>query len=248
MLSAIDITLYIESNKILDSISFDVKPRESLVIMGKNGSGKTILLKTLIGLFVPQSGKSIIFNKNMYTLSEIQKNKILKRLGYVFQKSGLFDSLNIIENVLFGLKHSSIKEPNEQIKIAQNLLNQMGLKDVNYKKPSELSGGMQKRASIARAVASEPEFLFLDDPTAGLDPVLTDSIGNLILDLKERLSSTSLIITHDLELAYKLADRIGLMVEGRLHGILTVSDFKNTYEPYFTQFREGALDGPISVL
>ncbi len=248
MLSVNNITLYLDQKKILDSISFDIKPQENLVIMGKNGCGKTILLKTLIGLFTPQAGETTIFDEDIYKISEIEKNGVLKRLGYVFQRSGLFDSLNIMDNVLFGLKHTSTKSVSEKICIAQECLLRTGLEGVDSKKPSELSGGMQKRASIARAVASKPEFLFLDDPTAGLDPVLTDSIGDLILDLKERLRSTSLIVTHDLELAYKLGDRIGLMVDGRLHGILSVENFKNTQEPYFSQFREGKLQGPISVL
>ena len=248
LFSAKNITLYLENKKILDSISFEIQPQENLALMGKNGSGKTVLLKTLIGIFQPQKGESILMGKNVYELTERERNQLFQKTGYVFQKSGLFDSLSIIENVLFGLKYSAVSGPDEKLKIARECLLKTGLEGVDQKKPSELSGGMQKRASIARAVASEPDFLFLDDPTAGLDPVLTDSIGNLLLELKERLHSTSLIVTHDLELAYKLANRIGLVVEGRLHGILSVEEFRKTDEPHFAQFREGKLEGPISIL
>ena len=248
MVSARHITLYFDDKKILDDISFEIKPKDTLVLMGKNGCGKTVLLKTLIGLFAPQEGESVLFDQNIHQLKGSSKNEILQRAGYVFQKSGLFDSLNILENVLFGLQRFSSEDIGKQITAAQESLYRTGLKGAEEKKPSELSGGMQKRASIARAIVSRPELLFLDDPTAGLDPVLTDSIGNLILEIKEKLNSTFLIVTHDLELAYKLADRIGLIIDGKLHGILTVEDFKTTREAYFTQFREGKLEGPISVL
>ena len=248
MVSVENITLYLDHKKVLDDISFTVKPQETLILMGKNGCGKTVLLKTIIGLFTPQEGNSVLFDKDIHQIQGSEKNEVLQRAGYVFQKSGLFDSLNILENVLFGLRRFSSEEIEKHIAAAQEALHRTGLGNVETKKPSELSGGMQKRASIARAIVSKPELLFLDDPTAGLDPVLTDSIGNLILEIKEKLNSTFLIVTHDLELAYKLGDKIGLIVEGRLHGILTVEDFKTTQEAYFAQFREGKLKGPISVL
>ena len=241
-----NLTLAFKNRKILDSISFRLMPEEFFVLMGKNGCGKSMLLKTIIGLFSPLTGISKIFGEDICKLGALDRNRVLKKMGYVFQRSGLFDSLSVLENVIFKIRNKSDMSLEEKIQRAKDSLIKTGLENVLEKKPSELSGGMQKRAGIARAIVAEPELLIMDDPTAGLDPVLSDSIGNLILEFKKELKCTALIVTHDLQLTYKLADKVGLIIDGRIHGILSVEDFRNTSEPYFYQFRESRLDGPIS--
>ncbi len=242
----LSVNLY--QKEILSSISFKLKPRETLVFVGKNGSGKTVLLKSIVGLFHLSQGSSIILGKNIHSLKGKESINILKRIGYVFQKSGLFDSMSITDNVIFSLKRFSDLSQDELEKKATYYLNKTGLKGVENLFPSELSGGMQKRAGIARTIAMEPELLIMDDPSAGLDPVLSDSIANLILEFKEVLSSAFIIVTHDLKFAYKLADRIGLLIDGKLYGILDKIEFQKTEEATFKQFREGELEGNISFL
>lgn len=242
------VSLAIGEKKILEDINVEMQPGETLVLMGKNGSGKTMLLKTLVGLFRPQRGTAEILGKNVHTLKHRDLDELRRKIGYVFQKSGLFDSLHVWENVVFALRRYKDLGADELRQKATECLNRAGLKDVEDKFPSELSGGMQKRAGIARAIAMDPQILLFDDPTAGLDPVLTDAIAELIKGIKRNLGSTAIVVAHDFNLAYKLADRIGLMVGGRLHGVLTREEFQTTSEPYFEQFREGKLTGPIPVI
>lgn len=243
-----NVSLKIGEKQILSDIQVEMQPGETLVLMGKNGSGKTMLLKTLVGLFRPQQGKAEIFGRDVHALEHRELDALRQKIGYVFQKSGLFDSLHVWENVVFALRRLQPLGTEELRAKATECLNRAGLKDVEDKYPSELSGGMQKRAGIARAIAMDPKILLFDDPTAGLDPVLTDAIAELIKGIKRNLGSTAIVVAHDFNLAYKLADRIGLMVGGRLHGVLTRDEFRITTEPYFEQFREGKLTGPIPVI
>ena len=243
-----NLSLSILGKQILQDISLELKPRETLVIMGKNGSGKSMLLKTMMGLFHPQTGSSKLFRKNIFSLSSSELDDILEKVGYVFQKSGLFDSMKVWENVVFAVRRLRKMSNEELLAHATSCLNRSGLKDAEHKLPSELSGGMQKRAGIARAIALDPQILLMDDPTAGLDPVLTDAIADLILEIRDNLHCAAIVVCHDLKFAYKLADRIGLMVAGKLHTVLPVSEFQTTTEPYVLQFREGNLTGPIPVV
>lgn len=243
-----NMSLTLGGKAILRDISFSVEPGETLVLMGKNGSGKTMLLKTLAGLFTPQQGKAEILGQNVHTLPHDELDELRRKIGYVFQKSGLFDSLHVWENVVFALRRFSELDDDELKLKATDCLNRAGLKDVEDKYPSELSGGMQKRAGIARAIAMDPEILLFDDPTAGLDPVLTDAIAELIKTIKRNLGSTAIVVAHDFNLAYKLADKIGLIVAGNLHTVMTCEEFRSSTEPYVEQFREGKLTGPIPVI
>jgi len=243
-----NLSLTLNKFEILKDISFQVKEKETLVLMGKNGCGKTMLLKALCGMAQPQKGTPLILGKNIYHLKRKEANELKLNIGYVFQQSGLFDSMTIAENVLFLIKRFQDKSQNELNKIATDCLNRSGLKDVENRLPSELSGGMRKRAAIARSISLNPKVMLMDDPAAGLDPVLTDAIANLIIALRDDIHATFIITTHDFNLAYKLADRIGLMVNGKLHCILPVDEFKSSDEPYVKQFREGSLTGPIPVV
>lgn len=247
-ISAENLSLTLDGKHILRGVDFSLEKGETLVLMGKNGSGKTMLLKTLVGLFTPQQGKATILGQNVHRLSHLELDTLRKKVGYVFQKSGLFDSLRVWQNVVFALRRFTDLDDAALRAKATDCLNRAGLKDVEDKYPSELSGGMQKRAGIARAIAMEPEILLFDDPTAGLDPVLTDAIAELIKEIQRNLGSTAIVVAHDFNLAYKLADKIGLMVSGALHIVLPKEEFRTTSEPYVEQFREGKLAGPIPVI
>ncbi|RME93803.1 MAG: ATP-binding cassette domain-containing protein [Candidatus Hydrogenedentota bacterium] len=243
-----ELDLKVGKKHILQNINFEVGEGDTLVLMGKNGCGKTMLLKTIVGLFYPQQGESILFGQNIYELKGVELENLKKNIGYVFQKSGLFDSLTVAENVIFALRRFSDLDESELLRRATECLNKSGLKDVEQKMPSELSGGMQKRAAIARAIAMNPKLLLLDDPTAGLDPVLSDAIADLILDLRDELKTTSIVITHDKKVARKLATKIALMISGKIHTILPAEEFFTTSDPAVEQFRDGKLEGPIPVV
>jgi phospholipid/cholesterol/gamma-HCH transport system ATP-binding protein len=243
-----NVSLTIGKFDILKSISLQVNAGETVVLIGKNGGGKTMLLKTCVGLYKPTQGNVRVFGKDINSISRIEKNDIFRQSGYVFQKSGLFDSLTIAENVIFALQRFTPESKNAMLEKAIALLQSTGLKNVENKFPSELSGGMQKRAGIARAIAMNPTMLLLDDPTAGLDPVLSDAIADLIIGIRERLNSAIIVVTHDLKIGYKLGHRVGLMHEGRLLEILPTGEFQNSNNDYILQFRTGNLEGPINVL
>jgi len=243
-----NLDLTISNKQILKDINFSLEKSETFVLMGKNGSGKTMLLKTLVGLFQASKGTIEVFDKDIDKISKNKLNNLKEKIGYVFQKSGLFDSMTVAENVYFALKRKKNVSQQELLEKAIIALNRSGLKGVEKKLPSQLSGGMQKRAGIARSIIMEPKLLLMDDPTAGLDPVLTDAIANLLKELKKTLGSSFIITTHDLGLAYKLADKIGLMVAGEIKKIVSVDEFQNTSNDFIKQFREGSLEGPIPII
>ena len=244
-----NLSISIEGNTILKNINIKVKNQETIIILGKNSSGKTVLLKSLVGgLFEPTHGHLRIFGKDWNSMKNKEIVKIRKKMGYVFQQSALFDFMNTIQNVMFPLVRLVKKSFSEAEEISMDALKKLGLQHAALKKPSELSGGMRKRVGIARSIVLYPSILLMDDPTAGLDPVLTDSIADICIELKEKFSATLLITTNDFKFAYKLADKIVLMVDGRIHSILKSEEFQYTDDPYIKQFREGLLEGPISVI
>ncbi|MDH4200694.1 MAG: ATP-binding cassette domain-containing protein [Spirochaetia bacterium] len=243
-----DLNLDINNFQILKNINLCIEKGETIVLLGKNGSGKTMLLKTIIGLYKPNSGSVKIFDKDINNLSKTEQTDMLRQMGYVFQKSGLFDSLNIAENVVFALRRFQPETKEWLLQKAIDLLKSAGLENVEKKSPAELSGGMQKRAGIARAIAMDPAILLMDDPTAGLDPVLSDAIAELIVGIRERIKSSIIVVTHDLKIAYKLGHRIGLMHDGNLISIMQTGEFLKTDNEYISQFRSGNLEGPIPVL
>ncbi len=233
---------------ILDNISFSLANHETLVLLGTNGCGKTSLLKAIVGLIAISSGDSHVLGVSMHHGNKFEQQNCFKQIGYVFQKSGLFDFMTVKENILFFLRRFTQTNNKDMEKKVQYCLSATNLQDVENLLPAQLSGGMQKRVCIARSIIADPRLFLMDSPTAGLDPVLTDSIGNLILDLKKRLQASFIITTYNLTLTYKLADRIGLMHNGQLCGILTKEEFRTTQEKTFVQFREAQLDGPISIM
>ena len=217
---------------VLNGIDFAVQPGEIFVIMGPSGSGKSVLLKHLIGLEDPDTGE-ILINNEPVTTPEIAAKY---RMALVFQSGALLNSLTVGENVGLYLTEHRLKPADEIDKIVLEKLTDVGLKDAIHKMPSELSGGMKKRAAIARALVIEPQLILYDEPTSELDPVSSVLIGNEILELKRRIGVTSLVVSHDRDLAFGVADRIAFIAEGRIVTIGTPDEVKNFKDPLVQNF------------
>jgi phospholipid/cholesterol/gamma-HCH transport system ATP-binding protein len=217
---------------VLNGVDFAVQPGEIFVIMGPSGSGKSVLLKHLIGLEAPDAGEILINGESVMT-SEIAAKY---RMALVFQSGALLNSLNVGENVGLYLTEHRLKPADEIEKIVLAVLNDVGLKDAVNKMPSELSGGMKKRVAIARALVMEPQLILYDEPTSELDPVSAVLIGNEILELKHRTGVTSLVVSHDRDLAFGVADRIAFIAEGRIVTIGTPDEVKNFPDPLVQKF------------
>ena len=222
--------------KVLDHLNLAVEKGESLVVIGPTGCGKSVLLKTVLGLIEPDEGEVLIDGTNITGLEERKLNKFRKRFGVVFQSNALFDSLSVGENVAFYLReHTPLREKEILLKVAE-LLKMVGLEKIERLKPSQLSGGMKKRVAFARALIGNPEIVLYDEPTTGLDPIMVDTINDLILSLHNRFAVTSITVTHDRESAYKIADRIGMLHQGKIIGLLTPSEIQKTDNPIIKEF------------
>jgi phospholipid/cholesterol/gamma-HCH transport system ATP-binding protein len=234
------------SNQVLKGLDLTIEEGETIVIIGQSGCGKSVLLKTIVGLLSPDKGEIVIDNTSLRRIKKRRLYEIRRKIGMVFQSSALFDSLSVWENIGLGLiEHSKI--PHRKIRqIAREKLELVGLTDVDEKYPAELSGGMKKRVGIARAIAMEPEFVLYDEPTTGLDPIIADRINNLIIELQEKLNITTIAVTHDMTSAYKIANRIAMMYDGKIIFDGSPKEIQNTDNPYVQQFIKGEGEGPIS--
>lgn len=241
MISLRDITLAYEHQIILDHISLDIHKGETLAILGASGSGKSTILRILIGLQKPSSGQIFLEGRELSSLSEQAWNKVRGRMGMVFQYSALFDSLTVGENVAFGLRqHTSLKEPDIRRIVAEKLA-LVGLVGIEDKMPNELSGGMKKRVSLARAIALNPEIILYDEPTAGLDPLRSASINELIVSLQQQLKVTSILVTHDMTSAFSVADRMAFLKQGKFQLIADKETFKQTKDKDIQIFIYGGM-------
>jgi phospholipid/cholesterol/gamma-HCH transport system ATP-binding protein len=222
--------------EILHGISFDVLRGETLVILGGSGSGKSTLLRTLVGLEKPTSGEIWIKGKNIAALSESELDEIRKRIGMSFQGGALFGSMTVGENVALPLReHTKLEDTTIQIMLRLKL-EQVGLEGFEYYMPSQLSGGMKKRAAVARALAMDPEILFFDEPSAGLDPIIAAGIDQLIIELKQAFRMTIIVVTHELASAYLIADRMVLIDKGNIVAIGTPEGMRASTQPRVRQF------------
>lgn len=201
---------------VLNDVSLSIERGQSLVIIGASGSGKSVMLKHIVGLLKPQAGEVYFDGIRIDTLPERDLIAIRQRFGFLFQMGALFDSLNVHDNVAFPLTEHTRKSPAEVDRIVAEKLRMVGLPEVASKMPGELSGGQKKRVALARAIALDPEVVLYDEPTTGLDPIRSDVINELILKLKRELSITSIVVTHDMASAFKVADRIVMLYEGKL--------------------------------
>ncbi|MBU6339737.1 MAG: ABC transporter ATP-binding protein [Rickettsiales bacterium] len=237
------------SKKVLVDINLEVKKGESLVILGGSGSGKSVLIKTIATLMQPTSGSIKIDNQEITNLNTKGRDKLMERFGFLFQGGALFDSLPVWQNVAFRLLHQQKLSKKEARKIAIEKLDAVGLgARVADLYPSELSGGMQKRASLARAIAANPEIIFFDEPTTGLDPIMADVINDLIIKNSKELGATTITITHDMHSARKIADKIAMLYEGKIIWFGDVKDMDSSGNPYLDQFINGRAEGPINFL
>jgi phospholipid/cholesterol/gamma-HCH transport system ATP-binding protein len=234
--------------QVLRGVDLDVFEGETLVILGGSGSGKTVLIKCIIGLIDPDAGEIYVKDREITGLGEKEMNEVRKRFGMLFQGAALFDSMTVWENVGFGLRQQTRLDEEEIRRVASEKLALVGLKNVEDLMPAELSGGMRKRVSLARAIAMEPEILLYDEPTTGIDPIMADAINDLIVEMKEKLNVTSIAITHDMKSAYKIADRIAMLYQGKIIEVGTPEEMKNSSNPIVQQFTEGRSEGPIKML
>ncbi len=233
---------------VLDGIDLEVFAGETLVIIGRSGVGKSTILKHVAGLLLPDSGEVWVEGQEVERLGESQLNELRKKMGVVFQYAALFDSLTVFENVAFRLSRDFHMPLLKAIDTVTAKLELVGLKDdLLDLKPAQLSGGMRKRVGLARAIAHEPEIILYDEPTSGLDPVSSEAINDLILDMQKKLGVTSVVVTHDMHSAYKVANRIAMIYDGKIIGIGTPEDIKNSQDPYIRQFVTGSVEGPMPV-
>ncbi len=235
-----------ENKDVLRGLNLSVKSGETLVIIGQSGCGKSVLLKHIIGLIRPDSGDIFIDGRDLATLNEYEWQRMRLKIGMLFQGAALFDSLTVGENVGFSLsEHTDISE-NELKKIVAQKLELVGLSGIEDLKPAELSGGMKKRVGLARAICNEPEIILYDEPTTGLDPIMSDVINNLIKELNNKLNVTSIVVTHDMASAYKIADRIAMMYKGKIIESGTPEQIRENSNPIVRQFITGSAEGPIT--
>jgi phospholipid/cholesterol/gamma-HCH transport system ATP-binding protein len=247
-IQCIDLHKSFGSNKIHKGISLDIIKGAITYIIGPSGTGKSVLLKQLSGLMPPTSGKVYVDGQDITQMKRNELVKIRKKFGILFQNAALFDSMTVGQNVAFPLIEHTKKSKAEITEIVAEKLRLVGLKGVEEKLPSELSGGMRKRVGLARAIALEPEIILYDEPTTGLDPIMCDVVDDLIHDTQKKLGITSIVISHDIESTLKIADYIAMIYDGKVIHYGTPEDFKNTDNPYVKQFFSASKEGPIKVL
>jgi len=237
MIKIRDLTKTYSDRLVLDSINIDIKDSEILSIMGPSGTGKSTLLKCLVSLIKPDSGQILIDGVDIVSIKdELRLQNIRKKFGYLFQEGALFDSLNVFENVAFGLKYLTDTKQNEYLDIVKKTLSLVGLKDCEYMKISELSGGMKKRVALARAIAFKPSYLLYDEPTTGLDPITTDMVIDMIKDMKAKLGITTVVVTHDVKLAFTVSDRIAFLNKGKFIEMGSKDEIKNSKNSMVKEF------------
>jgi len=232
--------------QVLDGLDLDVRTGETLVVLGPSGTGKSVLLKLVIGLLPPDAGSIRIDGTEIVGLSERELTPVRRRFGMLFQGAALLDSLTVAENVALAMQEHArdLGEAAMRERVLERL-EWVGLRDAAHLKPASLSGGMRKRAGLARALAMDPENMLYDEPTTGLDPITADVINQLIRETQRRLKVTSVVVTHDIKSAYAVADRIVFLYQGRIRDDGTVGETRDTGDAMMRQFIEGSSRGPI---
>jgi phospholipid/cholesterol/gamma-HCH transport system ATP-binding protein len=232
--------------EVLRDMSIDVEEGESLVIVGASGSGKSVTLKHIIGLLKPDRGQVLVNGNDITTMRETEINQLRRGFGMAFQEGALFDSMSVFENIAFPLRrHTRMNEYQIRERV-EECLEDVHLQGVEQKRPSELSGGMRRRVGFARAISLKPKILLFDEPTTGLDPVISDVVAELIVEMDQKLGTTTVTITHDMKVAFKIADRIAMLCNGRIIEEGTSEEFQKSSNPVVQQFIEGRAEGPLT--
>ena len=234
-----------DDHKVLDHVDLTIQTGETMVIIGRSGCGKSVLLKHIIGLLKPDEGQVIIDGIEVSQLSGRALDELRLRFGMLFQNAALFDSMTVYENVAFPLQEHTTLASQAIRQRVHECLQLVGLEGVDERFPSELSGGMRKRVGLARALAMSPQIVLYDEPTTGVDPIMGDIINDLIIALRDRLRVTSVVVTHDMRSAYKVADRMAMLYNGGIVDIGTPEQIRNSPNPIIQQFVKGEATGPI---
>ena len=248
MIEVRDLKKSFGSQKVLDGITFNIEPGESVVIIGRSGCGKSVLLKHLIGLIRPDSGEVIIDDEHITSLDERALLKVRRKFGMLFQSAALFDSLNVAENISFVLRRERQLTQKEIDERVEEVLEMVELPGTQKKKPSELSGGMRKRVGLARAIIYKPEIVLYDEPTTGLDPIVSDSIDQLIIRVRERLKITTVVVTHDTRSMRRVGQRILMMVQGKIYAAGPPEEIFSSEDPVIHRFVNGISDPKEEVI
>ena len=236
------------SKVVLDGVDLTIEPRSSLVIIGGSGTGKSVTIKSILGIIRPDEGTILVDGEDITHIKGAARDRVMKKFGMLFQGAALFDSIPVWENVAFGLIQGRGMKRSQARDIAMQKLAKVGLTaDVGELFPVELSGGMQKRVGLARAIAADPEIIFFDEPTTGLDPIMADVINDLIASTVKDVGATALSITHDMASARKISDRIAMLYGGKIIWQGPTGEIDNSGNPYVDQFIHGKADGPIKM-
>jgi len=240
-----DVIMEFEDKRVLDDMSLIVQPQERLVVMGQSGSGKSTILRLILGILRPSGGEVFFKQFEVTRLKRRKLQQVRREIGMVYQYSALLSSRNVRDNVALPLEELTTKSRKEIDKIVDQKLDLVGMKDTRDLMPSELSGGMRKRVSLARALTMEPELVLFDEPTAGLDPVIASVIDELIISLTENAKVTSIIVTHEMASAFRIGTRMAMLYQGKVIEDADPETFRNSQNPVVAQFLSGSTEGPI---
>jgi phospholipid/cholesterol/gamma-HCH transport system ATP-binding protein len=246
MIEIINLCKSFDGHKVLDNLSLTINTGETTVVIGRSGCGKSVLLKHIIGIMRPDSGQVLIDGRDVSKMDSKELGELRMQIGMLFQGAALFDSLTVLENVGFGMIEHTATGRDAIAQRVKECLALVGLKAIEEKKPAELSGGMKKRVGLARAICLRPKIMLYDEPTTGVDPIMGDSINDLIVKLHNKLNVTSVAVTHDMTSAYKIADKIAMLYNGRIITVGTPEGVRETKDPVVRQFITGAGKGPIT--
>jgi phospholipid/cholesterol/gamma-HCH transport system ATP-binding protein len=235
------------ANEVLHDMSIDIERGESVVVVGGSGSGKSVTLKHIIGLLRPDRGRVVVDGKDITAMPTVELNNFRRRFGMSFQEGALFDSMSVFENIAFPLRRHTKMSEAEVVKRVDECIDHVHLdRGVASKRPSELSGGMRRRVGFARAISLQPEILLFDEPTTGLDPVISDVVADLIVEMDQTLNTTTVTITHDMKVAFKIADRVAMLFDGHIIEQGTPEEFRGSKDPRVQQFIAGKAEGPLT--
>jgi phospholipid/cholesterol/gamma-HCH transport system ATP-binding protein len=248
MIKLVDVHKSFGDNHVLRGLNLEIDKGKTTVIIGRSGGGKSVLLKHIIGLLKPDKGQVIVDGVDVAGLNDREMNEVRKNFGVLFQGSALFDSMTVGENVAFPLREHTKKKDGEIRKIVSDRLRAVGLTGVEEIMPSELSGGMRKRAGLARAIALHPQVVLFDEPTTGLDPVMTEAVNELIINTQRDFNLTCVATSHDMQSIFTIGHKIAMIYEGKVVAYGTPEEIRKSENPVLKQFLSGSLEGPINIL